>query len=331
MPFDSILGQSSAVETLEHMLRSGRVHHAMRFEGPRGVGKELTAMAFAQALVCTSGDPVGCGTCSACRRVVTTGSGVPEVPSHPDVIILERGLYPHEAIGRSRAEAQELSIDQVRTLVIARASFPPHEGRARVYIVRRAEEPSLSASNALLKNLEEPGNNTFFILLVSRPGKMLSTIRSRTMRVRFAPLSDSALGHILLRSGLSAQQAERVIPMSGGSAGMALVLASEEGVQQRDAFVKHAIEALAAKDSTASLDLAEADGRDRQAIRSCLEALAVYFAQQACEAVSRSDPAARYFALRHEIVLDALSGLERNAAAALLIENMMLRIRAETR
>ncbi|MCL2823307.1 MAG: hypothetical protein FWD57_04885, partial [Polyangiaceae bacterium] len=41
------------------MLRSGRVHHAMRFEGPHGIGKEMAAMAFAQALVCTEGGTSG--------------------------------------------------------------------------------------------------------------------------------------------------------------------------------------------------------------------------------------------------------------------------------
>ena len=186
VPFDAILGQPTAVGTLEQMLRSGRIHHAMRFEGPKGVGKEMAAMAFAQALVCTSEDPLGCGVCSACERAVTLGEGKPAVPVHPDVIFVERGLYPPEVLGRSRPEAQELSVDQIRSVVLERVAYPPHEGKARVYIIRRAEELSISAANALLKTLEEPGRNTHFILLVSRPARLLSTIQSRTLRVRFA-------------------------------------------------------------------------------------------------------------------------------------------------
>jgi DNA polymerase-3 subunit delta' len=52
MAFADILGQEPAVRTLRHALESGRVHHAYRFEGPEGVGKELAAFALAQALVC---------------------------------------------------------------------------------------------------------------------------------------------------------------------------------------------------------------------------------------------------------------------------------------
>jgi len=330
VPFDAILGQPTAVGTLEQMLRSGRIHHAMRFEGPTGVGKELAAMAFAQALVCTSDNPVGCGTCSACQRAVTMGEGTPAVPRHPDVIFVERGLYPPEVLGRSRPEAQELSVDQIRSVVLDRISYPPHEGKARVYIIRRAEELSISAGNALLKTLEEPGRNTHFILLVSRPARLLSTIQSRTLRVRFAPLADDVLLDIVTRQGIAPDLAKRVVPMSSGSASVALSLADPDASQERDTFVQEATDALAFKDSSAALALAEGRGRDKPALRAHLEALATHFALQARRAALNDDATARDLAARHQVVLQALRELERNASPALLIENMMLRLRAET-
>src|SRR5262249_44124970 len=136
MPFDRILAQRAAIGTLQRALKSGRVHHAYRFEGPAGVGKEMAAFALAQALVCTTrleggkGLGTGCGTCSSCVRAVTR-SEAPPVPLHPDVVLVERGLYPAETIGRSRPEVQDISVDQIRRVVLERASFPPHEGRAR--------------------------------------------------------------------------------------------------------------------------------------------------------------------------------------------------------
>ena len=51
MVFSDILGQSTAVQTLRRALASGRLHHAYRFEGPDGIGKERCAFALAQALV----------------------------------------------------------------------------------------------------------------------------------------------------------------------------------------------------------------------------------------------------------------------------------------
>ena len=121
--FDHVLGQPTAVATIQHALRAGRVHHAYRFEGPDGVGKELLALALARALVCTGGDVLGCERCDACRRAATFSTEPPVVPLHPDITILERGLYAPETIGRSRPETSELSVDQVRRLVLARAGF----------------------------------------------------------------------------------------------------------------------------------------------------------------------------------------------------------------
>src|SRR5204862_6308792 len=94
--FDRILGQSPALETLVRALRAGRVHHAYRFEGPDGVGKEMAAFALAQALVCERA-ATGCGECSACRRAVKISDEDPRVPQHPDVLLVSRGRYPPSA------------------------------------------------------------------------------------------------------------------------------------------------------------------------------------------------------------------------------------------
>ena len=122
MPFEAILGQSTAIGTLQRALRSGKVHHAYLFEGPDGVGKEAAAFALAQALVCESPSPQGaCEKCSACTRSVALSSAEPHIPIHPDVVILERGLYSAEALRRPRPELQEISVDQIRRLVLERA------------------------------------------------------------------------------------------------------------------------------------------------------------------------------------------------------------------
>ena len=163
----SVRAQTTAVETLRRALAGDRVHHAYLFDGPEGVGKERAAFGLAQALVCERRPPGGteaCGACSACTRSLLREGE--RRPVHPDVAVLERGLYDKDMIGRSTPETQDISINQVRTLVLSRAAFPPHEGRAKVFIVRRAEELSIAAANALLKTLEEPGQRTHFILLL---------------------------------------------------------------------------------------------------------------------------------------------------------------------
>ena len=143
MPFSHILGQDTAVTTLTRALTTDRVHHAYRFEGPDGVGKEMAAFALAQALVCVGGDPLGCGHCDACRRVVTFSEERPRSPLHPDIRIIERGFYPPEVLGQRTEETKEISVHQIRAIVLSHAQFPPHEGRARVFLIRAAEEMSI--------------------------------------------------------------------------------------------------------------------------------------------------------------------------------------------
>ena len=235
MSFQQILGQDAAIGTLRRALGAGRVHHAYRFEGPDGVGKERAAFALAQALVCeaTDGRREGCGSCSACRRAVALSTAEPRVPLHPDVLIVERNLYPAGAIGNKSDEAKNISVNQVRRVVISRLAFLPHEGRGRLIIVRRAEELSVSAANALLKTLEEPPAGTHFVLLTSRGRELIDTIRSRTLLVRFAPLGESVIRQILGALGVSAEAMSLAIELCAGSAQAALESADPAASEQR--------------------------------------------------------------------------------------------------
>jgi DNA polymerase-3 subunit delta' len=328
--FDAIQGQSAAIGTLTRILRSGQVHHALRFEGPDGVGKEMAAFALARALVCTGGDPLGCGCCSACERATTMCEGPPAVPLHPDVVLVERGLYRPETIGRSRPELQDISVDQIRRVVLERGPYPPHEGRARVFIVRRAEELSISAANAMLKTLEEPGQGTYFVLLTSRPARLIDTVRSRSFRIRFGALPDAVLAGILRSRGMDEAQAQEAIALAAGSASLALTLADPEAFRQRQAFVDAALKAIGAPEFPPSLDLAESKNVDKKRLRENLEALAARLARAARSDALAGGPRALSMAVRYQVVLRAIREIDRNASPALLVENMMLRLRAVT-
>ncbi|HEU4410894.1 MAG TPA: DNA polymerase III subunit delta' [Polyangiaceae bacterium] len=330
MAFADLLGQETALATLERALGAGRVHHAYRFEGPDGVGKETAAFALAQALVCAErpgGRGPACGACSACRRAVTLSEGPPAVPQHPDVILVERGLYPPALLGRSREEAQDISVDQVRKVVLARLSFPPHEGRARVFLVRRADELGVAAANALLKTLEEPPPGNHFVLLTARPRELIDTIRSRTFAVRFAPLGEGALRTILGRNGVPEAAQELAVELSGGGARAALESADAEAVAERQAFFDALREAVEAPDMARAIALA-ARCRDKAALGERLRAFAASLARSARGALAADERRALSDARRFEVVSRALRDLERNASPALALEAMVLRLRS---
>ena len=326
----TVRAQPTAVETLRRALAGDRVHHAYLFDGPEGVGKERAAFGLAQGLVCEKrapGSADACGTCSACTRALPREGQAR--PVHPDVAVLERGLYEPAMIGRRTPETQDLSIDQVRTVVLARAAFPPHEGRAKVFIVRRAEELSIPAANALLKTLEEPGARTHFILLSATPDALLPTIRSRTQRVRFAALPESVVIELLVERGTEKGRAEEIARLSGGSMAMAAALADPEASEQREQFVARALDALGSPDLGDALDLAAAaKGRDKEVISRQLEALSAALATEARATAASLDRRADVAATRHGLAIAAVQQLEGNAAAQLALEAMLIRMRA---
>src|SRR5215471_7490655 len=334
MPFDKIRGQASALATLERALASGNIHHAYRFEGPNGVGKEAAAFGFAQALVCRTAPPAGqayygCGTCNACVRATTFAEESPRVPLHPDVLLLERGLYPAEVLRRPRPELQDISVDQIRRLVLERISFSPHEGRGRVFIVRRAHELSISAANALLKTLEEPPADTYFVLLTDRPSELLDTIRSRTLPVRFAPLGDSLLRALLEERGVAPDVAQTAAELAAGSAALAIELADPEASQERRAFVEGAVNAARAGDLSAAIAFADARARDKDLLHARLAALAAYLTRVSRAAAPRDPARAGRAARGHDVVTSAMRDLESNGSPALVLETMVARLRHE--
>jgi DNA polymerase-3 subunit delta' len=244
-------------------------------------------------------------------------------------MVLERGLYDPASIGRRSPEAQDISIDQVRTVVLARSAFPPHEGRAKVFVVRRAEELSPSAANALLKTLEEPGARTHFVLLTAVADALLPTIRSRTQRVRFGVLPDSVVTSLLVERGVTDARAAEITPLAGGSMASALLLADPDASSSREEFVARALEALEATDLGAALDLAEeAKKGDKQLLPEQIGALATRLATQALATVGAGDRGADRAAERVAIALEAIQKLGGNASAQLTVESMLIRMRS---
>lgn len=186
-------------------LAGERMHHAWIFAGKRGVGKAAFALAAARELV-----------------------GGPAMGQHPDIIVLTHPPKDEkEAEKRDEGKPYEtkrnIPIDDVRAMQ-RRLNTRPTIGERRVVIVDPADDLETSASNALLKSLEEPPRGTFFLLVAHRIGRLLPTIRSRCRVLRFAPVPDEAIEAILRREAPEADVAMRAaaIAASAGSPGAAL-------------------------------------------------------------------------------------------------------------
>ena len=148
--------------------------NAWLLTGPEGIGKVDFAYSLARALLCDTPleDGRGCGQCESCRWLA---SG-----THPDF----RHLCPEAADegkeegGKSARKLSQIKIEAVRE-IIEFSQLTAHRHGRRVVLVEPAEKLNLSAANAILKVLEEPPDNTVFLLVADRPQRLLPTIRSR--------------------------------------------------------------------------------------------------------------------------------------------------------
>jgi len=214
MGFEAIVGHRRQLEILRLALTSGRLHHAYLFVGPEGIGKRMLATALAQAVHC--GTKVGdfCGSCVNCTRI-TDGN-------HPDVRIIE-----------PLAGKKEISIQQVREFE-RELNYRSFTGKRKIIIVDPATLMNLASQNALLKTLEEPPQDSLIILIASSAGGLLPTLRSRCLRISFAPLERAEIARYLrTKQGVTGDEVEFLAAMSMGSIGAALGLDREAFVQKR--------------------------------------------------------------------------------------------------
>jgi DNA polymerase-3 subunit delta' len=201
-----VIGQPAVVHELRAAIADpAAMTHAWLFTGPPGSGRSVAARAFAAALQCPDG---GDGTCHACRTVL---SG-----THADVnVIVPDGL----SIGV--AEAREL----VRV-----AGRSPSQGRWQMIIVEDADRMSESATNAVLKMIEEPPPRTVVMLCAPslHPDDVPVTIRSRCRVVALRTPTVAAIADVLARDGVDPALASWSAGASGGHVGRARRLARDE-------------------------------------------------------------------------------------------------------
>ncbi|MEO8003857.1 MAG: DNA polymerase III subunit delta' [Betaproteobacteria bacterium] len=177
---------------------------ALLLTGRAGLGKRETALFLANGLLCeTKRDGLQpCGTCASCLLL--------KAGNHPDLRVLEVGQEEEppasdgedEVPASKKKPARQISVDKVRALADL-VNITSHRGGAKVVCITPAEAMHPSAANALLKMLEEPPGETWFILVSHQPDRLLPTIRSRCFRLDVALPDPAAALQWLKEQGAS--------------------------------------------------------------------------------------------------------------------------------
>ncbi len=189
--FQNVYGQELAIEILKSAILKEHISPAYLFSGPEGVGRKKTAKIFIKSILEKNQDKE-----STKRKI--------ESNNHPDLLWIEPSyLFQGKSISQTKARSESISIksqaqirlNQIKE-IIEFLGKRPFESERSIVIIEDIEKINESASNALLKTLEET-NTGLFILITQRPEKLLSTIRSRCQIVPFIRLNNNHLSKII--------------------------------------------------------------------------------------------------------------------------------------
>ncbi len=215
--FDHLVGNAHVKTILRRLLMQKRIPNALLLTGADAVGKKQFALEIAKAFVCQNPqNSEACGACANCRR-----AGNFTFPKADDRDAFKKVIFSgHSDIGMVIPYNKNILVDAIRELE-TEANYRPYQATARFFIVDNADKMNDSASNALLKTLEEPPATTHIFLITSRPDALLPTIRSRCLTLRFAPIATAEIENYLLKKDFSTVDAALLARLSDGKLGHA--------------------------------------------------------------------------------------------------------------
>lgn len=264
MLLKEVIGQEATKNYLLRQVQLGKVGHAQMFLGPLGHGGLPLALAYAQYLNCENpGDTDSCGICGSCVKA--------QKYQHPDIhfsfpfpsvdkkktaneslkewreVLLENPYLPLQTwMIKFNAENKQANIPITECQEILRKlTLKTYEGKYKVMILWLPEFLG-KEGNSLLKMIEEPPDNTVFLLVAENPDQILNTILSRTQIVKIPMIESAALAaHLQEVFNLDEEEAYRLAELSNGDRMLAHELhqhAANEHTEQFNAWMQLLLE-----------------------------------------------------------------------------------------
>lgn len=223
MNFDSIIGQAEIKARLIEMANGNRIPHALMFCGPKGNGKLPLALAFAKMLICQDSSdeamlrdwahPDLHFSLPVFKRKSTDHPVSDDfLPQWRELLAEKQYFDVEDWLNAIKAENQQIvhyvyESDALQQKLQLKAS----RGGRRVVLVWLPERMMVQAANKLLKLIEEPPTETYFLLVSEDPEKVLGTIQSRTQRINVPLLQDEEIAQALVFGHRIAEEQARVM------------------------------------------------------------------------------------------------------------------------
>lgn len=230
-------------KSVTESLMGGRPHHALLFSYPDDYGFQPLTDALSRWLLCEHKEGIKiCGQCHSCRLM--------DAGNHPDCYTLD-------------AENKTIGIDPVREL-IRKLNDYAKLGGAKVIVIPHVEQLSVAGANALLKTLEEPSADTYFLLGCHEPNQLMATIRSRCLHWALANPAENYSQQWLQRElpQLTEMAILTALRLSEGTPLKAQQLLTSDAWQHRLTLVETFYQAVNCEDELALLPLLNNDQCD---------------------------------------------------------------------
>ncbi len=239
MFFRDIIGQEEIKRQLIKNVQENKIAHAQLFCGGEGVGKLPLAIAYARYISCFNpSEKDACGKCANCIKFNNLAHPdlhfifpVVKKKSSKDVVSDDYIAEWRELIAKTPyfnlpawleemgAENQQAQIYvKESNEIIRKLSLKSSQGGYKIIIIWLPEKMNQECSNKLLKLLEEPAEQTVFLLVSEEPDMLLTTIQSRTQRINLKGIDEKDLKEVLINiHGLQEQDAINLAHQSEGN------------------------------------------------------------------------------------------------------------------
>ena len=250
MIYNNFLYDKDKFNQLSSFYKKNKIQNAYIFHGNEGIGKEAYAIEFFALINCINklDDESACRTCSSCIKILSFQHELLNItlpfPRSKYITKKDSALKAlndkdlNSLTQQFKIKASnpyyKIRLENANTILInsikdinRSISLSIPEGSYKLHLILNAEKlcfPNQESANALLKILEEPTENNFFILITSDLSKILATIISRCTTLYFNPVGLDKQYNYLLDKGIAKENAKIITCLSTGSISYALEL-----------------------------------------------------------------------------------------------------------
>ena len=239
MKFSEVIGQEEVKQRLQQMVSEDRLPHAIMLCGPQGVGKLALAVSFGCYLLAPQSDTQGQQKEHPMLQklehpdlhftyptVKLPSMGSDHMPVSDDFArewhqLIMQGPYfsMDQWMTAMGAENQQAIITAGESdELVRKLSLKSSQGGYKVSVIWLPERMNIACANKLLKLIEEPPQQTVFLMVCEEPDKLLETIRSRVQRIDVKRLPAETIQQALVEQrGIDENQARRISRLAGGS------------------------------------------------------------------------------------------------------------------